>query len=768
MPFPGAGVTDALQVHRATEESAFGLISYPDYLELKASGDAAFAGVEGISRGFAASVRYGTEAGVVYGEAVTGDFFTLLGIPMRVGRSIGAADDQPGAEPAVVLSHAYWVDRFAGDEGVVGETLFLNNNPYTIVGVANEAFVGTTSARRPEVYLTHVEYRRVYWARSDRETDPAGRVISPLVRLAPGVSRQQASNVLVGLAAGLDDATPLDEGRRRLLLDDATWVDPSARLAEMPTAKIMFAAAAGLLLLACVNVATLALAAGTRRRQEIALRAAIGASRTRLVRQLLTERVLPALVAGGIALALAGPTSNWIGSFFARPSVWGANVPRTVHMDGSVFLFAAVAALLTGIISGLLPAYVGPRQHLTAVLKGLPAAAGRRRLLGGRDLLVSAQIALSLTLLVVASLVVRTLDAASDTDPGFQTDGLVASYVSTSSMGTPIPERHQFYRELAQRLEALPWVRAATIADYAPLSGHGTGEIQMDADASTLTVLVAKVNPGYLETLDIDVLTGRSFQASDSLDGALVAIVDEALARRLDPSGNPVGREITWTTGGVDGPRTTEIVGVVRATRMQTLLGDAEEHLYIAYPQHYSTPGNAVMVSANVGPAAAVRLLEEEYKAVDPRLAVVNVLSYDDVIRGFVYTQRMNAQLFSAVALLGLFLSVVGILGVMTLAVSARTKEIGVRLAVGAGRADIARLVSLQFAVSVGLGMLLGFAGAVFAGRWTVSLLVGVEPFDAVSFAAAAVILAAASAVAAVMPTRRALRVNPTESLRAE
>jgi len=316
-PFPGAAATDALKVHRATEDAPFGALSYPDFLSLKALAGETFSGVEGVRGGFGATARHTDLTEVVFGRAVTGDFFRLIGVDMHRGRGLTAEDDRPEATPAVVLSHAYWIERYAGSNDALGQTLFLNNNPYTIVGVAGPEFIGTSSESRPQVWLTFEEYKRVYWARSERATDPEGRAIEPIVRLAEGVTEMQARDALTAYASGLDQMTPLEAGPRRFLLDQATWIDPSARLSELPTARIMFAAAAGLLLLACVNVANLMLAVGTRREREMAMRAAIGASRGRLVRQLLTESLYLGIAAGVVALALAGPASNWIGSFFA-------------------------------------------------------------------------------------------------------------------------------------------------------------------------------------------------------------------------------------------------------------------------------------------------------------------------------------------------------------------------------------------------------------------------------------------------------------------
>ncbi len=538
--------------------------------------------------------------------------------------------------------------------------------------------------------------------------------------------------------------------------------------------KVMLAAAAGLLLLACANVANLMLSVAARRRQEMALRATQGATPWRLVRQVLIENVLLSAVAGAIAFALTGPASARLGSYFDTPSVWGAAVPREVSVDIHVFLFAFAVSVVAGIVVGALPALRVARRDLVSYLW---AGAGSSRLrirsagrsfLGARDLLVSLQVALSVILLVIGGLVYRSLDAVQSVDPGFNTDNLVSSYISVSSMGIPIDEREQFYRDIVARFNDEPWVRAATVAAQAPLSGHPAEEYRVEGQPENVTFTVARVVPDFYEVVGMQVTSGRPFEVTDDADAPYVAIVNETLARRYFDSDDPTGRRVWQVDDSGETTRGFEIVGMVRDAKVSSLLGEQEAVLYLCYPQHYYTPGNALLVSPNVDPASAVPLLRQELRDVNPRLALVNALPYSRVVSGFTYPQRMNAELFSVLAICGLILASVGIFGVLSLAVGERTREIGVRLALGAPDLNIAMSVANRAIVAVGLGALVGMSVSMMASSLVRGLLFGVEPSDPISLTLAPLILLSAAIVATWLPTRRALRVDAVISLREE
>jgi predicted permease len=748
-PFPGAGADDLHQVWFATQDAGVGQSS------------------------FAASVRRDQLTGIAFGEAVAGRFFSVLGVEMSAGRGFSRDDDRPGAPPTTVLSHAYWVSRYEADPDVLGRTILLNNESYTIVGVAGPDFLGSSVAFRPQFWLPFEQFLRVYRARTDTRENRATGAVIPIVRLSDGVSEADASGALQAFARDLDSRAPLSQRRRRFVLEPATWISPETRAAEASTTRIMMAAAGFLLMLACANVANLVLSAGARRHAEMAVRSAIGASRRRLVQQLLIESLLLSALAGAAALALAGPVAGRLSSYFARPSVWGANVSRDIVVDPRVMLFALAAAVVTGLATGLVPALRASASSPAEALRsgGTRSSAGRNlrsRLPGTRHLLVSAQIAICVVLLFVAGLVLRTLETARGVDPGFETGRTLASYVSTSSMGVPVSARHQFFEELIHRFEGLPWVEATTVAENAPLSGHPTQELVPQIGADPVSVTVARVWPGYFEVMEMDIRRGRAFLPTDTVDATGVVVVNASLAKRLAADGDAVGHTLWWAGRGDQPDRSFEVVGVVRDAKQVTLLDDPGPVAYFSLPQEYSRPGNALLVKVRGDPTAAVEAMERELRELDTRIAIVNTLPYRDVVRGFLYTQTMNAELFTVIAGLGLLLAAAGVFAVVALAVASRRREIGIRVAVGADRLSITKFVLGPIGGSVLVGLGTGLAGAFGATKLVGSLLWGVAPADPLALAVGVGVLLIAVGLAVRIPLRRATEIDPIAALRAE
>lgn len=768
-PFPGVDAGRLVRLFGVETEEAYQDVPYLDYLDYAAA-RGAFEGVAAAQPYYAASVRLETMTEVAFLEAVSGDFFSVLGVKTEIGRGIAAGDDRPGADPTAVISYEWWQRSFGGDNSVLGRTIYLNYRPFTVVGVASPEFRGSAADFRPDVWIPIAPFKDRYtrWAAMSEDRDvPLVRVYA---RLRPGVGKERALAEVSATASGLDELHPRQSGPRHLRLEASTWIDPRSRLEEWSTVRVMTVAAAGFLLLVCANVANLLLSVALRRQRETAVRAALGASPGRLVRQVLVENVVLAGLAGAVALLLAGPLSQRLGAYFARPSVWGENVARETAVDFPVVAFALVAAVVTGVAAGLLPALRTRRRDLVSTLRsdaasGVPRRLWGWRLPGVRDLLVSAQVALAVVLLVVAGLVLRTLLTAGNLDPGFSCEPLVVTHISTSSTDLKPEQRDLFFRDLAARLTDEPWVRSATVEDYPLLSPHVSAEIVVDGESEPRNLVYSKVIPGFFEALGIELREGRAFVETDTAGSLDVAVVNEELARRFFAEANPVGRRLRW--GDAEGgERTFEIVGVVRDTKTQDFFAEPPPTVYFSYPQFSYPTGSALLVSTTGDPQAAVPQLFRWLRDYEPHLAIVNVVTYKDVVRGFLYTHRMNAEMFSLVAVLALVLSAVGLWSVVNLSVSRRAREIAIRVAIGAERADIHRFVLSRGLASVAFGLAVGLAVSLALTELVRSLLYGVEPTDPFALAAGTALLLVAAMSAAYLPSRRAAAVDPAVSLR--
>lgn len=772
-PFPGVDHRGLTRLFDVDDENPYNDISYLDFLDYAASAGDEFDEIAGVRLYHAASVRRENMTEVAFLSAVSGGYFSVLGIEMAIGRGLLHDDDTPTATPVVVLSHSWWQRGFNGDTSVIGTTLYLNFRPFIIVGVARAEFVGGASDFRTDVWIPFAPFRDRYtnWARmAENREIPLVRVYA---RLRDGGRKERGLAALQTIAAGLNETYPGQDGPRQLRLDQATWIDPRARIAEAPTVRLMMGAAGGLLLLVCANVANLLLAVATGRRREIALRTAIGASPGRIARQMLAENVLLSTLAGVVAMVLASPAAARLGSYFARPSIWGENVSREAAVDWHVLAFALAVSVATGLVAGLLPALGASRQNLVNTLKTdtMVGTNGPRRLFGRRlptapQLLVSTQVGLAVVLLVVAGLVVRTLTTVTNRDPGFAHEQMVAAQISTSSTQVAASDRENFLREMAAALSREPWVQGATVAGYALLSPHRSVNVRPDGQDEAGPMLYSTVIPGFFESIGADVTQGRRFVDGDSAGTGDVVIVNEALVRRFFDGEVPVGRSL-WLPAGDGSQQQFEIVGVSRDI-MVNFLVEPEPLVYFPYAQRTSGTSNALMINTAMDPAAAAPLIARWLRDYEPYLAIINVLPYSEVIQGFVYTQRMNAELFLLLAVFGLTLAAVGIFGVMSLTVSQRTREVGIRMAIGARSSEIGRMVIGQAMIPVAIGLAVGLAASFALTGLVRNLLFGVEPGDPIALVGGTAVLVAAAFVAAYLPSRRAAAVDPAKALRTE
>jgi len=771
---PGTTASGLVRVFGVSVDDPFQMVSYLDYQDYARDSRSTFEDVTAVVLSHAASVRRERMTEVAFLTAVAGNFFSVLDVPVALGRRIGPADDQAGAPAVAVISHRWWQRSFGASPDVVGQGLVLNGRPYTIVGVAAPQFAGISAGFRPDVWVPIAPFRDRYTNWSVQADDREIPTVWMYARLRSGVGFDAAQGELRRLAGNLDATYPRRSGPRDVRVAIPTWIDQRTRASEMPTVRLMLMSGVGLLILVCANVANLFLAVATGRLRELAVRSALGATRGRLFRMVLVENMILAVTAGVLALAVAGPLGARLGSYFERPSVWGEFVPRQVEVDPRVVAFALLASVVTGLVAGLLPALRASRRNLVPLLRSDATAAtpGVRHLLRGvipglHELLITSQVALAVVLLMVGGLVLRSLSVARDIDPGFEHARLVGSYISTSSTSIQPEGRDRFFRELARKLEEEPWIEAATIADQAPLTGQGSARLRPDGATEPVSLMTVRAAPGYFETIGIPLVDGRTFTAGDTSGAPDVAVVSAGVARRFFPDRPAIGRRI-WLRAGDGSERGFEIVGVVGDTRLEEYLSPPEPVVFLSNPQMSYASGSALVVRTASDPTSAVPRLYTWLREYEPYIAIVNAEPYPEVIRGFMYVQRMNAELFTTLALLAVSLASVGIFSVVRLAVGRRRREVGIRVAVGARPADIRRLFLHRAMTPVLAGIAIGMAGAWAGARLVRSLLFGVEPTDPASVAGGVGVLVMTALLAAYLPARRAVEVDPVVTLRSD
>ncbi len=771
-PFPGAAPDGLVRLFETTPSEPYRDLSFLDYEDYARSAR----GLEALAATqpyYAASVRLETRTEVAFVEAVSGSYFRTLGVRAERGRLLGPADDGLEAQPAAVISHRWWQTTFGGDPEVIGRTVFLNFEPYTVVGVAAQEFLGSAADFRPQVWIPFSHFRSRYtgWDRMALDRDvPLVRVYG---RLAEGIEREVATGELNRIAAGLDDAHPRADEARTVRMDPANWIDPRVRMSESSANRVMAWSAAGFLLLVCANVANILLTGASVQRRSFAVRAALGSSPARLSLGILGGNLVLGIASGLLGLALSLPLTARLGSYFSRPSVWGETVRRVLEADGSVVGFAILAAVLTALVASILPVLEVRRQEVALLLRaheGVRASRGSdggMRGPGTRAILTGAQVALSVVLVVQSALLVQSLGNASSVDPGFEYRHLVGSHVSTSSTELQPEERERFFRELESEIATEPWVASATVSGNAPLSGHPSVRLRPLGSDVEVAALQERVHVGFFQTLEIPLSNGRTFTPADSAGAPPVVILNGPAAARLFPGEGAVGRQVEIP--GTDGDQTVaEVVGVVGDVKLRDFLSEPEPAFFLPYAGHPYPTGSALLVQSRIPPEEAIPLLQRWLREFEPHLAIVNAVTYRDVVRGAVYTQRMNAELFSVLSVLGLVLAAAGIFSVVSLSVARRTRELGVRKALGATAMGLQRLVVTQALRPVVAGLVVGLGAAAAGSGLIAGLLYGVDPLEPAAFLAAITVLLLAAAGAAFWPAYRAGTVDAAESLRAE
>jgi predicted permease len=724
----------------------------------------------------------------VAAELVSGTFFSSLGVRPAVGRLLTTNDDRAaGAEAVAVLSYRYWQGRFGGDPAMVGRTISVNGHPIEIVGILDPAFQGLDLGQPAQLYLpiTIQPQMGPPWLELDGRRF---RWVQVFARLKDGMTAERAQaglqplyqSVLEQESKAAAFATASAETRRafldgKLAVADASRGHSGLRETVTTPLLILMAVACGVLIIVCANVANLLIARGAARFREMALRVAVGASRGQLVRLLLVESLLLAALGAGVGLVLATWGASFLLGFFTSSE---SPLAISADPDARIVLFTAGAAVLTAVIAGVVPAIRSTRVDLAPALKGSGGAvvAEQPRL---RKTLVVVQVALSFLLLVGAGLFLRTLSNLTDIDPGFRTTRVLSFSVDLASGGYGAGRSHAFANSLLDRLRAIPsvddaaylfipllsggaWGMGLTVEGYQPPPGEGAGS------------LINAVSPGFFKAMGIPVVAGREFDERD--DRILpepegwpyrVAVVNEAFARTFFEGTNPVGRHI----GIGDDPGTEmpiEIVGLVKDTRYMGIRQEMRAQVFFPYLQATELENVTAYVTTSDDSESTLQTIRRELAALDPQLPIFDVMPLDERAEQSIVNERLIASLSGALSAMATILSVVGLYGVMAYTVTRRTREIGIRMALGALSSQIARSVLREAAVLVVAGLVLGFAGAWWLGKYVESQLYGVTPADPATIAIAAVGLLGVAALAAALPARRAARVAPIRALRDE
>jgi predicted permease len=753
--------------------------SYPDFLDVRAQ-NTVFTDMTAYTP-MLAPLNLGDRARVAFGQLVTSNHFDFFGIRPLLGRLLQPADDAPGAERVVVLSHRMWQNDFGSDPAIVGRQLQLRGQGYTIVGVAPASFTGVVPLILPELWLPIVHVEEVEPASiNDTVPSPTGntrierrgsRSFFMKGRLRPGASVAQAHANVSVLAAQLAAAHPqTNEGRRMsaFATSDVRFLLPQSSGALSTASGAIMSIVGLVLLIACANVTGMLLARASARNREISVRLAIGASRAQLVRQMLAEGLVLGLAGAVVAGALAWGIVRLLLSI--RLPIPGS-IALDFRLDWRVTLFAIGVAIVAGLVAALTPALKASSPHLAGDLRGeMPVARIGGRRVSLRDTLVVGQLALTAVLLVVAGLMVRSLAAARSADVGFSTDGLV-SVSADLEMVRYTPERGtQFWDEALRRVKAIPGVTAAALVSPRMPFDINYNQTSIRVDGKTYgtdergeTVANVAVSPEYFATMGIPLLEGRIFDATDREGAPLVAVINETMARRYWPNTSAVGKTFTlWF-----GTARYQVVGVVANHRIATVNERPTPYLHFAAAQRPSrffhavarTQGNADQL---------VNTMRRELLALEPGLVFMSSATMDAALAASLLPDRVGAMLATAFGGLGTMLAAIGLYGVIAFSVARRTRELGVRVAIGADARTLLTMVMRQGLRLVAIGAVLGSVLAAVAARFLSGVLYGVGAFDPTAWGAALGLLVVAATLANFIPARRAMRVNPVTALRTE
>ena len=703
----------------------------------------------------------------VFLELVNWDFFNILGVQPQSGRTFSQDEDmEPGARPVIILSNAFWKTQFGSNPNMLGKTIEISNQDYTVIGIMGPEFHDVGLLGNPRGWVPIMMHDQLLTGTvKDWFNQRGARIAAMVGRLKPGVKLAQADASLHNLSIQLQKQYPNENGGRSIITLPLNQTNiPPAQRAVFARAGLLVSIVVGMvLLIACANVANLLLTRAAQRQREIAVRLSMGASRGRLIRQLLTESLMIAFTAGGLGIIFA----YWTRGLLVKIG----NLPPNLDLslDGRVLLYAFAMAVFATVLFGLMPAVQASRaDRISALRDRTNAPTGSSRWYGLRGILVATQVALSLIALVGAGLFIHSLKNAQQIDPGFETRHELTIGLPLAANRYSQPRAEQFHREVTDRLKSLPMISDVAIADVPPFAQNfGRTVFPQGVDTSDLrnghmTPVVA-ASPGYFSTMSIPMVEGREFDDHDDANGAMVAVVNEAFAERTWPGQDPVGKHLRFALQTWD----VTVVGVVKTVKFLTLGEAPQPVVYYPLKQHYSA--NVTLYAKTKGePGAAVNSIQSSVKGLDPALRLPNVFTVKQLIDQSLNGALLGAELLGAFGGLALLLAALGTYGVMSYSVSQRSQEIGIRMALGAQPSSVLSLILGAGMSMVAAGVVVGLVFAVFLTRAMNQLLYGIGTIDLLTFGATSAILFFVAFFACYLPARRAMRVDPLIALRYE
>jgi putative ABC transport system permease protein len=703
-----------------------------------------------------------------FASVVTGNYFDVLGVSAAMGRTFRSEEDREGSAPVVVLSYGLWERKFAANRDIIGQSVLVNGQGFSVIGVAPRGFEGATVLGGPDMWVTMAMHDQLFTGLQKRFFNERRYLgFSVIARIKDNASAEQARQQLHTLGTTLEQGFPADNKGRNFIMVPLleSSINPNLRSFLTLGSAVLMTVVGLVLLIACANIANLLLSRAAGRKREISIRLAMGASRWRIVAQLLTESTVLALAGGllGLGMAVLGRNLLWA----MRPPFLPATL--SLPLDGRVLIFNLVIALATGVIFGLVPALQSSRPNLVTELKERTGSdVYSNRTFSIRNVFIMVQVGLSLVALIGAGLFLLSLRNAQQTDPGFDTHNLGMVSFDVGTLNYDPARVREFQRRALEITQTTPGVQAATLANAIPLFNGGFGrsifpEGRDPNSARGMFAQVDSVSPEYLQTMHIPILRGQNFDSSVREDSFKVAIVNEAGARRFWPNDEAIGKRFKFF--GAD--EWVQVIGVARDSKYNTLGEGPTPYMYLSLLQY---PSPAATILLRTGPEARSVLadLRPRIQQLDRNLPLTNVWPITEVFDQALWAARFGASLLAVFAIIAMILCVVGIYGVVSYSVGQRVREIGVRMALGARPWDVLRMVLKQSAVTMAIGLGVGLITSVVLARFIVSLLYGVSANAPLAYILLVMTLALVGLVASYIPARRAAKVDPVIALRYE